>query len=224
MKMKEAKKAIAENKRHRTVLPFLLWLSFSSILLHIAGLEGTAFIVWTGVVVLSYIIGGSIMMCFITTGSINFFKFFMEKKPMPVPVVKPKVSFEVLKMLDEYRLDFNTVKGSESLKTTKAGVDRLMRCLDTKDSRFITIPELVDWTDDKYDKIINIDNITVIDSVQQSETKCSNWNASPKDAKKEITEYLAKGYILKKLEAVNDEAKSAVNNLKKQFKFKEVDE
>ncbi len=159
------------------------------------------------------------MMCFITTGTVNFFKFFMEQKP--VLVVKPKVNFDVYKMLDEYKLDFKTINGSERFDTTKAGVGKLMKCLDTKDSRFITIPELVDWTNDKYDKIINIDNITFIDSVQQSEIQHGNYGASPEDAKKEITDYLAKGYILKKLEAGNDEAKSAVEDLKKQFKFKE---
>jgi len=220
-KIKEIKDVSAENRRLREVLPLLLWLLLIALLYHIIGMQGTAFIVWIGVLILIYIIGMFLMMCYITTGTVNFFKFFMEKKP--VPVVKPKVNFDVYKLLDEYKLDFKTVHGNEYFDTTKAGVQKLVRCLNTRDSRFITIPELVDWTDNKHDKIINIDNITIIDSIQQSETQHGTWGASPKDAKKEITEYLAKGYVLKKLEAGNDEAKSAVKTLKKQFKFKEDD-
>lgn len=223
MKEKTIEEIKDENRRHHLVYNFLCWLIFASWMLSLSRIFSDdnfpAFLVWLGVTVLVYILLIFFVTCFTITGSLNFFKFFMS--PKPTPVVKPLVTFLLVKMLDEYKIGINPVGGyHEYLNTNKAGLDKFLSVLNKRDVRFVRIPEIVGYSSDVKHKTINIDNIGLIEDVQQSETKTGFHDTSPKEAEKTISEYLDDGYVLTELKAVNPEAEYAVERLKKKFRFK----
>lgn len=225
MKKKERDSIKAENKRFGIIAGLLLWLLFLALLIIlniVADSDVMLFLPWFGFLSLFYFTGILLMLSYIYTGSANFFKYLVKTKPKPI--VQPRVSFNMTKLLDEYKLDFNTTKGWDSFETDKIGRDRLLDALNKKNVRFVSIPEIMHYDKDSHDQIINIDNITTINSVQRCDTQYGSYGATPKKAEEEIKKLLADGYVLAELKADNTEAESAVEKLKKEFKFKGDDD